>query len=295
MYGEPLAYRIIHEDTRYAADLFRPVYERTNGVDGWVVTPVSPLSMAGNHSLVLKYKKVYEQIKRPNVLLCLPALNDRLPDIEELVYAGVPLNIANIYSEKHYTAVTNACLAGVERRLEARYKPGVSTFITINIYRLIKALEQKADSSIAIALAVAMAQKIYRRLREQLNSPEWNKIFSMGVSPFRIIWTYCDDDRVPEVYCDLYRSLIAPYTVISLPGDLIRKIIAHPVEMMPMLLDSEECDQVLIDSHQAGLNIEAEADRLQHDYIGWLSKEWAILLENFARKSATVTRMETLE
>ena len=294
LYGEALAYSNIYEDVRYAADLLRPFHDRTDSVDGWVVSPVSPLSTAGNHSLVLKYKQIYEQIKRPNTLLCLPAFSEHLPDIEELVYAGVPINIANIYSDKQYAAVAKTCLAGLERRLDAGLKPGVSTFITINVARLEAALEQKTDSLTASSLAVAMARKIYRTMRDLNNSPEWGRTFNAGVRPLRLVWTYCGRNQTPQDNCSLYRRLIAPYTVLALPWNVISKFVTQSVDKAPMPLDGGDCDRVLMDSIRAGLDVDLEADRLQREYIGWLSKEWAILLESFARRSAAVTHVQAM-
>jgi transaldolase len=293
LYGESLASSFICEDTRYAADLLRPVYDRTEGVDGWAVLPVSPLSAAANHSLVLKYRQICEQSKRPNTLLCVPALAEQLPDIEELVVAGMPITIANVYSDAHYAAVAKTCLAGIERRLEAGFRPGAPIFISVNIGRLEAALQQRTDSRTATVLAVAMACKIYRTLRELNNSQEWNRIFNSGVRPLRLIWGCFAGDHTGEIDCFLYRRLIAPCTVVSFPHSLISNFVAQNVDDAPMPVDGGDCDLVLADSIQAGLDVESLADTLQREYLGWLSREWVIMLESFARKSAALTRLET--
>jgi transaldolase len=292
-YGANLANTILYEDVRYAADLLRPIYDRTDGVDGWAVSPVSPLSTAGNHALVLKYKQIYEQIKRPNTLLCLPAFSKHLPDIEELVYAGVPLNIANVYSDKQYAAVAKSCLTGLKRRLKAGLKPNVSTFITINIARLEAALTQKTDFRTATSLAEATARKIYRTMRETNNSQEWGRTISFGARPLRLVWSYCGQKQTAEDGGSLSCRLIAPYTVLALPGKVISEFVTQSVDKAPMPLDGDDGEQVLTNSIRSGLDIEFEADRLQREYTGWLTKEWAILLESFARRSAAVIQLPT--
>lgn len=289
-YGESLVYSLIYEDVRYAADLLRVVYDRTDGVDGWSVIPVSPLSSVDNETLVSKLQDIHRQVQRSNVLLCLPALPDRLEIIEELVFGGVPINIANIYSDKQYREVSNACLRGIERRIESGLKSVVSTLITINVARLETAFSQQTDRQAATDLAVATARKIYGTLREMNNSQQWGRLFNMGVRPLRLIWTYSGGTRMVDVNCALYSRLMAPYTVVALPDTSLEEYVAQPAPENPIPIDGGDCEQVLAGCSQLGIDVEIEADQLQADYINWMSNEWAMLLESIARRSAELTQ-----
>lgn len=295
LYGEPLAYSEIIEDVRYAADLLRPLYDRTNGADGWAVAPISPLSTAENKTLVSKYRQINLLVRRPNTLLCLPATPDRLPLIEELVFAGVNTNISNVYSDTQYRAAAKACLAGIERRLEAGLEPNMSLFITVNIARLESTLRQKTGGEQSAALTCCIARNTYRAMCELMTSREWERAYSAGAKPPRIVWSYCDIDNRVELDCGYYRSLIIPETVLALPHQMLTRDDDQLVDGASFSLDGSVSDQVLANSSQTGLDVEYEADRLQREYIGWLSKEWAILLENLARKSATVAPMGGLD
>lgn len=294
LYGESLAYSLIYDDVRCAADLLRIVYDRTNGVDGWVVIPVSPLSTADNDTLVSMLNEIHHQINRPNVLLCLPALQDRVGIIEELVCSGIPINIANIYSDMQYIAIAESCLAGIERRIDAGLKTVVSTFLTINIARLETALSQKTDRQKATDLSVAMARKIYKTLRELNNSERWGRAFSTGVRPLRLVWTYSGGTRMLDANCALYRKLIASYTVVALPDKSMEEFLMQPAPDDPMPVDGGDCERILAGARQVGLDVEKEADHLRADYIEWMSREWVMLLENIARRSAALTKNEAL-
>lgn len=295
MYGELLAASVMYEDTRYLADLLRPVYDRTDGVDGWVVTPVNHLSSSADRSLTSRYQQTFEQIQRPNILLCLPALPDYLPDIEALIFAGVPLNISNIYSDMQYNTVAQACLRGIERRIEAGYKPAVPTFITVNIDALRLLLSQKTGTQNATELSLAMAKKIYRTLHQINNSHEWSRVFSAGVRPLRIVWNCLIIEQTPPIDEELCCRLITPCSVMNVPVDRAKGFVELPVDEQFMPLDGGDCDQMLMKTCADGLDVETEAAGLQHDFARRISSEWAVLLESFARKSASVIQVGAMQ
>jgi len=293
VFSELLANRLIYEDVRYAADLLRAVYDRTDGVDGWVVLPVSPLSISDREMIVSILHGMYQNIQRPNVLLCLPALPDRIGIIENLVYAGVPINIANIYSDKQYGVVAGACLKGIERRIDDGLKPAVSPFITINIAGFRSSLLPLSDRRKATELSMAMAWKIYRTSRNLENSEQWGRIFCSGARSMRLVWACSAGSATEDADCSLYNRLIAPFTVVALPVEQIDEFILLPAPEQSVLTDGADREQVLSLAAGAGFDIDVEADRLQQDYIDWLAKEWAMLLESIAVRSAELIRAQT--
>ena len=293
-YGESLAYELIHEDGRYGADLVRATFERSDSVDGWVVIPVSPLSMSYDETLVATFKNITAQLQRPNVLLSFPAMPDRLKNIEELVYAGIPINITNVYSHHQYRVIAQACLRGIERRIDSGLKPSVSNFITFNVSRLENNLSQKMDRKTAVRLTVAVARKNYKTMRQLQSCPEWDRVCSTGGRPPRLVWNYSGISDMGAVNLATYSKLIAPFTVIALPSESIDEFILRTNPDEPLPIDGGDCDQVLTKSKMDGFDVDDEADKLQAEYIGWLTKEWAMLLESLARKSARVNQVELL-
>jgi len=133
--GEKLFFELALEDLTQAADLFRPVYDRTCGVDGWVSLEVSPLLAHDTKSTIAEAKELHAQARRPNVFIKIPGTPEGLPAIEEAIFAGVPINVTLLFSDEQYLAAANAFMRGIERRIEAGLKPDVASVASIFISR----------------------------------------------------------------------------------------------------------------------------------------------------------------
>jgi len=115
--GEKLFFELALEDLTEAADLFRPAYDRTCGVDGWVSLEVSPLLAHNTKSTVAEAKDLYARAQRPNLLIKIPGTKEGLPAIEEAIFAGIPINVTLLFSDAQYLAAAEAYMRGVERRI----------------------------------------------------------------------------------------------------------------------------------------------------------------------------------
>src|ERR1700747_1495192 len=116
--GEKLFFELALEDLRQAADLFRPIHDRTCGVDGWVSLEVSPLLAHNTKTTIAVAKELHARAGRPNVLIKIPGTKEGLPSIEEAIFAGVPINVTLLFSREHYLAAAEAYLRGIERRID---------------------------------------------------------------------------------------------------------------------------------------------------------------------------------
>src|SRR4029453_8287395 len=123
--GEALFFELAIEDLTRAADLFRPIYDRTDGVDGWVSLEVSPLLAHDTASTLAAAKELHARAGRPNLLITLPGTKEGLPAIEEAIFAGIPINVPLLFSREQYLATAEAFLRGIERRIEAGLRPVV--------------------------------------------------------------------------------------------------------------------------------------------------------------------------
>src|SRR6202140_4415282 len=133
--GEKLFFELALEDLTQAADLFRPVWDRTNGVDGWVSLEVSPLLAHDTASTLAAAKELHARAGRPNLFIKIPGTTEGLPAIEEAIFAGVPVNVTLLFSREHYVAAAEAYLRGVERRIDAGLKPDVGSVASVFISR----------------------------------------------------------------------------------------------------------------------------------------------------------------
>ena len=121
--GEALFFELALEDITRAADLFRPIYDQTDGVDGWVSLEVSPLLAYDTASTLAAAKDLHARAGRPNLFIKIPGTREGLPAIEEAIFAGIPINVTLLFSREHYLAAAEAFLRGIERRIDAGLKP----------------------------------------------------------------------------------------------------------------------------------------------------------------------------
>src|SRR5712692_9535893 len=133
--GEALFFDLALEDITRAADLFRPIFDRTNGVDGWVSLEVSPLLAHDTGSTLAAAKDLFARAARPNLFIKIPGTKEGLPAIEESIFAGIPVNVTLLFSREHYLAAAEAFLRGIERRLDAGLNPNVGSVASVFVSR----------------------------------------------------------------------------------------------------------------------------------------------------------------
>src|SRR6478752_1196988 len=156
--GEELFFELALEDLTRAADLFQPIYDRTNGVDGWVSLEVSPLLAHDTASTIAAAKSLHARAGRPNLLIKIPGTKEGLPAIEEAIFAGVPINVTLLFSREHYVAAAEAFLRGIERRIEKGLNPDVASVASVFISRWDTAVMGKVPEALNDRLGIAIAQ-----------------------------------------------------------------------------------------------------------------------------------------
>ena len=141
--AEEVFFELALEDLTRAADLFRPIYDRTNGVDGWVSLEVSPLLAYDTANTLAAAKALHARAERPNLLIKIPGTKEGLPAIEEAIFSGIPVNVTLLFSSDHYLAAAEAFLRGIERRIEAGLKPNVGSVASVFVSRWDAAVKGK--------------------------------------------------------------------------------------------------------------------------------------------------------
>src|SRR5262249_32441703 len=131
--GEALFFELALDDVTRAADLFRPIHDRTNTVDGWVSLEVSPLLAYDTASTLAAAKELFARARRPNLFIKIPGTKQGLPAIEEAIFSGVPINVTLLFSREHYVAAAEAFLRGIERRIEKGLNPNVGSVASVFI------------------------------------------------------------------------------------------------------------------------------------------------------------------
>src|SRR5215475_6804948 len=183
--GEPLFFELAVEDLTRAADLFRPIWDRTRGVDGWVSLEVSPLLAHDTASTLKAAKTLHDCAGRPNLLIKIPGTKEGLPAIEEAIFAGVPINVTLLFSREQYLAAADAFLRGIERRVAAGLPPEVGSVASVFISRWDAAIKDRVPEALRNQLGIAIAKRTYKAYRALLDSPRWQRVFNDGARPQR--------------------------------------------------------------------------------------------------------------
>src|SRR6516164_3921440 len=186
--GERLFFELALDDLSQAADLFRPIHNKTNGVDGWVSLEVSPLLAHDTASTLAAARELHARAGRPNLLIKIPGTKEGLPAIEEAIFAGIPVNVTLLFSREHYLAAAGAFLRGIERRIDAGLKPEVGSVASVFISRWDAAIMGKVPEALRNKLGIAMAQRTYKACRTLLSSPRWQRVYNAGARPQRLLW-----------------------------------------------------------------------------------------------------------
>src|SRR5260370_32009963 len=222
--GEELFFELALEDLTRAADLFRPIWERTAGVDGWVSLEVSPLLAHDTASTLATAKALHARAGRPNLLIKIPGTNEGLPAIEEAIFAGVPINVTLLFSREQYVAAADAFLRGIERRIASGLKPDVASVASVFVSRWDAAVSGKVPAALTNQLGIAIANRTYEAYRELLCSPRWQRAYNAGARPQRLLWasTGTKDPKASDV---LYvKALAAPFTVNTIPEPTLKAL-----------------------------------------------------------------------
>ena len=283
--GEALFIELALEDLRRAADLLRPVFDSTDGVDGWVSMEVSPLLANDTSGSIAAAARIHRQAQRPNLYVKIPGTPEGIPAIEESIFNGVPINVTLLFSREQYVAAAEAYLRGIERRIAAKREPRVASVASLFVSRWDKAVGDKAPAELRNRLGIAIGGRTYRAYRELLASPRWRKLAAAGARPQRLLWA-STGTKDPNASDTLYvEALAAPDTIDTVPEKTLLAFAEHGMLKGVMPEDGGDAERVLASFAKAGIDIDALAIQLQRDGAQAFAKSWNKLLKRIADKS----------
>ena len=288
--GEKLFFELALEDITRAADLFRPIYDRTNGVDGWVSLEVSPLLAHDTPSTLAAAKDLFARAARPNLFIKIPGTKEGLPAIEESIFAGIPINVTLLFSREHYLAAAEAFLRGIERRIEAGLNPNIGSVASVFISRWDTAVMDKTSDGLRDQLGIAIANRTYKAYRDLLSSERWQRVYNFGARPQRLLWasTGTKDPKASDI---LYiKALAAPFTVNTMPEGTLKALADHGELGGTLRADGGNCEEVLAQFAKAGIDIDTLAAQLQDDGAKSFVQSWNDLMGVIALKSAALKK-----
>jgi transaldolase len=289
--GEGLFFEIALEDITQAADLFRPIHERTSGVDGWISLEVSPVLAHDAKTTLAEAKDLHRRAARPNLFIKIPGTKEGLPAIEEAIFTGVPVNVTLLFSREHYLAAADAYLRGVERRIAAGLNPNVGSVASLFISRWDVAVAGKVPPALTDKLGVAIGKRTYKAYVDLLASSRWQRAFNAGARPQRLLFasTGTKDPKASDV---LYvKGLAAPLTVNTMPENTLKAFAGHGELGSLIGADGGDCEGVLAEFRNAGVDIDVLAKRLQDEGAASFVASWNELMGVIASKSAAIAKV----
>jgi transaldolase len=288
--GEQLFFELALDDLKRAADLFRPVYDQTKGVDGWVSLEVSPLLAYDTASTLAAAKDLHARSARPNLFIKIPGTKEGLPAIEEAIFAGVSINVTLLFSREHYLAAAEAYLRGIERRIAAGLPANVGSVASVFISRWDVAAAKVVPEALHNKLGIAIAGRTYKAYVDLLATPRWQAIKKAGYNPQRLLWasTGTKDPKAADI---LYiKALAAPNTVNTMPEATLKAFADHGEVGDVMATSGGDCEAVLAEFKKAGVDIDALGAQLQEEGAKSFVESWTELLKVIESKSAVVAQ-----
>ena len=287
---EDLFFGLALEDLTRAADLFKPVFTRTDGVDGWVSLEVSPLLAHDTASTLAAARDLHGRAARPNLFIKIPGTPEGLPAIEAAIFAGVPVNVTLLFSREQYEAAGDAYLKGVERRIAAGLNPAVASVASIFVSRWDVAVAGKVPAALSNRLGIAIAKRIYKSYRDMLGSARWLKAANAGARAQRLLWA-STGTKDPQASDILYvKTLAAPFTVDTMPEGTLKAFAQHGEVDGIMDADGGDGEATLAGFAKAGIDIDQLAARLQEEGAASFVKSWTDLIDRIGTKSAAIRK-----
>lgn len=274
-------------DLQRAADLFHPIHERTDGVDGWVSLEVSPLLARDTAQTIEAAKSLHARADRANLFIKIPGTPEGLGAIEECIASGVPVNVTLLFDVDQYLAAADAYMRGVERRIDAGLNPSVASVASIFISRWDSAVATVVPGELKNQLGLAVGLETYRAYRSVMESDRFLRLANEGARTQRLLWA-STKTKDPDASDTLYvHGLASPFTINTMPDTTLEAFFDHGKLDRPLDRSGGECDSQLAKFSAAGIDKKALAQKLQNDGAAAFAASWSDLLAKIDRQRAT--------
>ncbi|MEO5688835.1 MAG: transaldolase [Burkholderiaceae bacterium] len=288
---EDLFFALAVDDLQRAADLFAPIHESTDGVDGWVSLEVSPLLVKDTRGTLQAAASLHAQAARKNLFIKIPGTPEGLPAIEEAIHQGIPINVTLLFSCEQYLAAAEAYMKGIERRLNDGKSPLVESVASLFVSRWDTGVKETVAPQYQNRLGIAIAMRTYKAYRDLLASQRWQKLAAAGAHPQRLLWA-STGTKDPSAPASLYvEALAAPGTVDTMPDKTLKAFAAEGHVGEPMPVDGGYADQLLDEFRREGVDIDALAAKLQQDGGDSFAASWNALIGGLDQKVARLSAM----
>lgn len=285
---QELVYAVAFEDLRAAADLFRPIWDATDGVDGCVSVEVPPGLAYDAAGSVAVATRLHTQAARPNILVKVPGTPPGLTAMTDLIAAGIGVNVTLLFSPTHFLQTADAYLRGLERRHHAGLPLDVASVASVFVSRWDAAADPLLPSSLHAQLGLAVTQKVYAAYRSLLASVRWAALTAAGARPQRVLWasTATKNPVFPDTY--YLGRLIALDTIDTVPEKTLLAFADHGEVTDRLEADYAAADATIAAIARAGVDVDALGESLQAHGAKAFEADWAALLDATQAKTASL-------
>jgi transaldolase len=281
---EKIFFELAIADLQRAADLFKGVFDRTHGVDGFVSLEVSPLLADDTDGTTQEAIDLHSRADRENLFIKIPGTDAGLPAIEEAIFEGIPVNVTLLFDNTQYLAAADAYMKGVERRIEAGLNPAVNSVASLFVSRWDAAVIDDVPPELRAKLGIAIGQQAYADYRELIASDRAQRLANEGAMTQRLLMASTgtkDPDASDVLYIE---ALGAPNTVNTMPEAALLAYADHGVTGDPIPPDGGDAEAVLKDYADAGFDVNELAARLQSEGKDSFAKSWHSLIETITKQ-----------
>lgn len=289
------------EDIRLTADLFRPLYDRVEGRDGFVSLEVSPRLAHDIAGTVMEARHLWARVNRPNVLIKVPGTLEGLTAIRQLISEGINVNVTLLFGLSRYQAVAEAYIAGLEERtasgLQLDRLSSVASFFLSRIDVLIDPLLEKklqeggrlADTASMLRgeVAIASAKTAYQLYKEIHNTARFHKLAARGARPQRVLWASTSSKNPDYSDVKYVEALIGPDTINTIPLETLAAYRDHGNPALRLEVDPDEAMRVLKRLPETGIDLDTVTMQLEKEGIEKFVKPYEKLMQTLERKKNT--------
>ncbi len=286
------------EDIRRAADLFRPIYERTQGMDGLVSIEVSPRLAYDTEGTIVEARRLWAEVDRPNAMVKVPGTRDGLDAIRRLTGEGININVTLLFGLERYQEVAEAYIAGLEI-LAAKGKPlnkvtSVASFFLSRIDVLLDPVIEKAmagkgkEAAVAASVhgqvAIASAKEAYFIYKEIFKSPRFQKLIDQGARSQHVLWASTSTKNPAYSDVKYVEVLIGLDTINTMPIETIEAYRDHGDPAPRLEEDLYNAQRVLDDLPKIGINLREATQQLEEEGVQKFDTAYTKLLQILEEK-----------
>lgn len=288
---------LVLDDIRRTADLLRPIYDGSNGLDGYISLEVSPTLAHDTEGTIAEAQRFFKALNRPNVMIKVPATAAGIPAIQRLISSGINVNVTLIFSLEHYEATANAYIEGLATLAanggDISKIASVASFFVSRVDGAVDStLKELANTDLQGKIAIANSKIAYARFKEIFSGDRWNALAHQGAQVQRVLWasTSVKDPQYPDtLYID---QLIGVNTVNTVPPATLNALMDHGTATITLDTGLDEAREQLSQLEVLNIDLNKVTQKLQDDGVLSFAQAFENLMASIAGKRDRLSSMK---